>query len=190
MAGREREREELCCARNRENERKRKKRESGFCDQIGRGKYGCDNRGCGKIERRGLPRAQRFVHCHIYNQMDSSFTTSSSRNNQSTPLCHCGLPYTIKTSWTQNNPGRRFYGCPRYRMQESNACNYFGWYDPQFTSQSISMVNGLLESNNKLREEAAVAAKRKRWKLTVFVIYGIVSGIMWLSCYNLCGKGT
>ncbi|KAL8241209.1 hypothetical protein R6Q59_014564, partial [Mikania micrantha] len=27
-------------------------------------------------------------------------------------VCHCGRLATMKTSWTNNNPGRRFYTCP------------------------------------------------------------------------------
>lgn len=31
-------------------------------------------------------------------------------------LCRCGLPAKIVTSWTDNNPGRRFFGCPLYKV--------------------------------------------------------------------------
>jgi len=27
-------------------------------------------------------------------------------------VCYCGKIVVVRTSWTQNNPGRRFFGCP------------------------------------------------------------------------------
>ncbi|CAI0433330.1 unnamed protein product, partial [Linum tenue] len=33
-----------------------------------------------------------------------------------------------RTSWTDANPGRRFYGCSKFGT--NRACNYFRWYDP------------------------------------------------------------
>ncbi|KAB1224386.1 Receptor-like protein 12 [Morella rubra] len=29
-------------------------------------------------------------------------------------VCNCGLQASLRTSWTEKNPGRRFFGCPRY----------------------------------------------------------------------------
>ena len=30
------------------------------------------------------------------------------------PTCNCGELAVIKISWTRDNPGRRFYGCPKF----------------------------------------------------------------------------
>ena len=35
------------------------------------------------------------------------------------PSCDCGLEAVIRTARTEDNPGRRFYGCPKYKV------NYF-----------------------------------------------------------------
>ena len=43
-------------------------------------------------------------------------------------LCGCGELARCRTSWTQNNPGRRFLGCPNF-MDASRNCNYFRWVD-------------------------------------------------------------
>ncbi|KAL3639818.1 hypothetical protein CASFOL_014786 [Castilleja foliolosa] len=29
--------------------------------------------------------------------------------------CHCGIELEVMTSWTDDNPGRRFQGCPNYK---------------------------------------------------------------------------
>ncbi|PWA63782.1 zinc finger, GRF-type [Artemisia annua] len=33
-------------------------------------------------------------------------------------LCACGLQVVVRTSWTNRNPGRRFYSCPAYDALE------------------------------------------------------------------------
>lgn len=39
------------------------------------------------------------------------------------PICTCGSPSALKISWTDLNPGRRFFKC--------NRCNFFLWLDPK-----------------------------------------------------------
>jgi len=41
------------------------------------------------------------------------------------------LPSPRRTSWTPINPGRRFYGCTRYK--EASKCKYFKWVDAKFS---------------------------------------------------------
>ncbi|OMO89187.1 Zinc finger, GRF-type [Corchorus olitorius] len=37
-------------------------------------------------------------------------------NSNEEVLCYCKQVSPISTSWTKENPGRRFYGCSRYRV--------------------------------------------------------------------------
>ncbi|GJX56917.1 zinc finger, GRF-type containing protein [Tanacetum coccineum] len=37
--------------------------------------------------------------------------------------CACGLEAVIRTSWTNRNPGRRFYGCPTLTQREAQQAN-------------------------------------------------------------------
>ncbi|KAF8026204.1 hypothetical protein BT93_F2876 [Corymbia citriodora subsp. variegata] len=46
-------------------------------------------------------------------------------------FCYCGLLSPRRTSWTQINPGRRFYGCARYR--EGSKYKYFKLIDAKFS---------------------------------------------------------
>ncbi|KAK7282571.1 hypothetical protein RIF29_11468 [Crotalaria pallida] len=41
--------------------------------------------------------------------------------------CDCG-PLKLYTSHTVENPGRRFWRCPKWRDKEST-CKYFEWED-------------------------------------------------------------
>ncbi|PWA56774.1 zinc finger, GRF-type [Artemisia annua] len=57
------------------------------------------------------------------------------------PRCHSVA--VIKTSWTNRNPGRRFYGCPQMD------CNRFiDWLDPEMCQRSVVIIPGLLRSLN------------------------------------------
>ncbi|GKA75703.1 hypothetical protein Tco_0782081 [Tanacetum coccineum] len=59
--------------------------------------------------------------------------------------CACGLEVVIRTSWTNQNPGRRFYGCPTL------------------------VIPGLLRSHNELEEIVAMVEEKRR-KLLKFLI--------------------
>ncbi|CAL9224882.1 unnamed protein product [Arabidopsis halleri] len=67
-------------------------------------------------------------------------------------LCRCGLPAKIVTSWTDNNPGRRFFGCPLFK--KGRHCDYFDWFDE-------GVVDGwpkeaLIRDRDKIREKDKV----------------------------------
>jgi len=56
--------------------------------------------------------------------MDSSASISSSRKKQRNsideqrhPYCNCGMS-EIRIAWTGDNPGRRFFGCSKYKVSE------------------------------------------------------------------------
>uniref|UniRef100_A0A7N2MXM2 Zinc finger GRF-type domain-containing protein n=1 Tax=Quercus lobata TaxID=97700 RepID=A0A7N2MXM2_QUELO len=53
--------------------------------------------------------------------MDSSSMSSSGSLRKRGPArCFCSERPVVVVSWTPDNPGRRFYGCPNYwvRLQE------------------------------------------------------------------------
>ncbi|PWA64758.1 hypothetical protein CTI12_AA338300 [Artemisia annua] len=43
-------------------------------------------------------------------------------------LCGCGELARMRTSWNENNPARRFLGCPNF-MDPTTNCNFFQWVD-------------------------------------------------------------
>uniref|UniRef100_A0A1J3IYL7 GRF-type domain-containing protein n=2 Tax=Noccaea caerulescens TaxID=107243 RepID=A0A1J3IYL7_NOCCA len=66
----------------------------------------------------------------------------------------CGLPAKIVTSRTDNNPGRRFFGCPLYKKGRTDHCDYFDWFDE-------GVVDGwpkeaLIRARDKIREKDKV----------------------------------
>ena len=83
----------------------------------------------------------------------------------------CNAPSIIRTSWTDTNPGRRFYCC-------SKSCGIIDWYDPEMCPRAVQIIPGLLRSMNVLRATAnQQAIQARRWKLilvvswVVFVVY-------------------
>ncbi|CAI0429660.1 unnamed protein product [Linum tenue] len=63
------------------------------------------------------------------------------------PMCRCVVPAVLRTSWTDANPGRRFFGCANYRGV--NACNYFRWIDPPLEDNIKRLVLAL---HKRIRE--------------------------------------
>ncbi|PWA94879.1 zinc finger, GRF-type [Artemisia annua] len=64
-------------------------------------------------------------------------------------VCTCGKHAVVKTSWTNRNPGRRFFGCPTI-ISGSN-CPFLGWLDPPMCPRSVDIIPGLLRRINAFR---------------------------------------
>ena len=62
---------------------------------------------------------------------------SSSSSNYSYPFapveteCKCHLPLMKLTSWTEDNPCRRFVVCPNRYKPGTKKCKYYDWLDPE-----------------------------------------------------------
>ncbi|XP_021833751.1 uncharacterized protein LOC110773532 [Prunus avium] len=98
-------------------------------------------------------------------------TMSENRRFEVGPrICHCGNQCRLTTSWTDNNPGRRFWGCADYGVRRG--CAFFEWYDPQVCERSKIVICGLLkrlrkeeEENRKLKIEVGAGLKARRFLL-------------------------
>ncbi|XP_057768008.1 uncharacterized protein LOC130988235 [Salvia miltiorrhiza] len=51
------------------------------------------------------------------------------------------------TSWTEDNPGRRFYGCRNWKTKN---CGYFDWMDEPMSERAKEVINDLKRENLKL----------------------------------------
>ncbi|GJR17590.1 zinc finger, GRF-type containing protein [Tanacetum coccineum] len=87
--------------------------------------------------------------------------------------CACGLEAVIRTSWTNRNPSRRFYGCPTL----SPTCvNFLRWFDPPMRQRSVQIIPGLLRSCNEPEEILAMVEEKRRKLLKFFIISWVVMG--------------
>nr|GEV03655.1 hypothetical protein [Tanacetum cinerariifolium] len=93
--------------------------------------------------------------------------------------CAYGLEAMIRTPWSNQNPGHRFYGCPTF----SPTCvNFLRWFDPSTCQRSIQIIPGLLRSRNELEEIIAMVEEKQRKLLKFLIINWIVFGfyVYWL----------
>ncbi|XP_058750014.1 uncharacterized protein At4g04775-like [Vicia villosa] len=64
--------------------------------------------------------------------------------------CWCGLESPLMTSWTYENPGRRFNGCGNYKVMKKKQCNYFQWYDEDMSGRAKDVIRSLKDRNDEL----------------------------------------
>ncbi|KAL3618890.1 hypothetical protein CASFOL_037118 [Castilleja foliolosa] len=92
---------------------------------------------------------------------NGSGSRSSSSYGNAVVRCHCGIQLELVTSWTDDNPGRRFQACPNYKMPPF--CGFFRWFDEEMCSISKEVIPGLLRKTNKL--ELLLATVQEKNKL-------------------------
>ncbi|GJZ26141.1 hypothetical protein Tco_0570394 [Tanacetum coccineum] len=72
--------------------------------------------------------------------------------------CSCGLEAVIRTSWTNRNPIRRFYGCPTI---SPTYVNFLRLFDPLMCQRSVQIITGFLRSRNELKEILDVVEEKR-----------------------------
>ncbi|GJV51481.1 hypothetical protein Tco_1447222 [Tanacetum coccineum] len=92
--------------------------------------------------------------------------------------CACGLEAVIMTSWTNRNPGRRFYGCSTLVV-----------YDPPMCQGLFMIYPGVVvRSRNKLEEILAMVEEKRRKLLKFLIIGWVVLGFMFTVQCECLGK--
>ncbi|CAH9137507.1 unnamed protein product [Cuscuta epithymum] len=103
--------------------------------------------------------------------------------------CYCGIPAKILTSWTNDNPGRRFLACSRGTCA---CCNMFEWLDEEICYRSKMIIPGLLRKINRLEAELAdekarekgLSKKQMFWSVLWFILAGLMVVVIWAVCYD------
>ncbi|KAL8525753.1 hypothetical protein ACS0TY_015115 [Phlomoides rotata] len=70
----------------------------------------------------------------------SSFSPAGCRSS----FCFCAQEARLHTSWTVDNPGRRFFGC-RFWKVDGGGCKYFNWLDDPIEERAKSVILSLLK---------------------------------------------
>ncbi|KAK4484040.1 hypothetical protein RD792_011255 [Penstemon davidsonii] len=81
-----------------------------------------------------------------------SMSNPNSRIRLGSSYCSCGFRVRIYTSWTKENPGRRFARC---QCLTDERCDYFEWIDPIMCDRSRVIIPGLLSRVNRTEAENA-----------------------------------
>ncbi|KAL3635148.1 hypothetical protein CASFOL_019695 [Castilleja foliolosa] len=98
---------------------------------------------------------------------NGSGSRSSSSYGNAVVRCHCGIQLELVTSWTDDNPGRRFKHALITRAMPS-CCGFFRWFDEEMCSRSKEVIPGLLRKTNKL--ELLLAAEQENNKFVQVVL--------------------
>ncbi|TYG56483.1 hypothetical protein ES288_D08G067300v1 [Gossypium darwinii] len=84
------------------------------------------------------------------------------------PVCYYGNPAKLNTSWSNDNPGRRFFRCKKFGSEFGKPCRFFIWFDPPLTPHSQIVLLGLLKKVRTL--EDARRTERKTWFLVLVFV--------------------
>ena len=125
-----------------------------------------------------------------FHRMSSRCTGSSSQSDVSkarkVPFrrCYCGLSAPFSTSWSDNNPGRRYFGC-QYWPDEKEACGFFEWYDDEVSEWYKEVLNKLKPKKVLKKSREASVVNLVRVMIGLFVIFMIM--VLVLLCLLLKG---
>jgi len=109
----------------------------------------------------------------------SSSVSGSSLKHRTKLVCYCGVDSPLVTSWTDENPGRRFHGCGRYFVKRK--CNFFRWYDPEVPDRQKKIIRALLRKNDELK-------KKERSFVIAIVVLGMMLFMFGLLALGLAMK--
>ncbi|KAK8692057.1 hypothetical protein V6N13_075539 [Hibiscus sabdariffa] len=91
------------------------------------------------------------------------------------PLCGCGFSAQLRTSWSNDNPGRRFFGCKNHGSLVHHACRYFSWFGPPMTPRARVVMVGLLK---KIKTNEV---QRRKERLCWVFILALCVVMIWFS---------
>lgn len=92
--------------------------------------------------------------CDLIGWSRSDNTSIESRDRYDSLTCKCRKIAPLRTSWTSDNPGRRFWCCPYYGTNH-RSCDFFMWKDPETCERGKSFGNKLLFRIKDLEKEIA-----------------------------------
>ncbi|KAL0421249.1 UNVERIFIED_CONTAM: hypothetical protein Slati_3147800 [Sesamum latifolium] len=95
-----------------------------------------------------------------------------SGNNSTVVNCFCGIRAPLRTSWTNDNPGRRFYSCPNCK---SGGCRFFTWDDPP-----MCVIPDLRRKLQAMETEANMLKKKIFWLKVCLVATWFVLVGFWI----------
>ncbi|XP_058198398.1 uncharacterized protein LOC131313922 [Rhododendron vialii] len=92
----------------------------------------------------------------------SSSSNSNPNLSPNEQICFCGQRSPLRTSFTEENPGRRFVGCINYKT--NCKCKFFDWIDPPTCTRGMDFGNHVIKMLRKVEAENA-ALKDKMQKI-------------------------
>jgi hypothetical protein len=103
------------------------------------------------------------MHVLLWLQISERSSTAFGIGHQEMHVCFYGLPSPLWTSWSKDNPGRCYFGCPKFKDGSGTHCKFFYWVDDPdndhtcMTLSELKIKNKLLE--DQLRHKEAVESR-------------------------------
>eukprot|EP00256_Glycine_max_P043977 XP_006595306.1 uncharacterized protein LOC102666198 [Glycine max] len=110
-------------------------------------------------------------------ERSSSSYTSETRSRM---LCLYNVEAPLVTSWTEDNPGRRFYGCGLYKVTGRKGCNYFEWHDPVANIRQKKIMVTLMKKVDELESREKDLQSRIRDTKRKEIFLGILLVVCWV----------
>nr|POE73968.1 hypothetical protein CFP56_56653 [Quercus suber] len=125
-------------------------------------------------------------HQHRQPSTMSSSTSLRALGSPWIQFCHCGKRAPVKTSWTGENIGRRFWACEKYGVNDT--CVYFVWLDPPTCARGRELLPLLREKVDSLEKEVAAAhAKEKKYSRALLFFTLSFIGFTWMNVFQIIG---
>ncbi|KAL3518766.1 hypothetical protein ACH5RR_021355 [Cinchona calisaya] len=105
-----------------------------------------------------------FLHACLERMTQNSCNSSSSKS-KSGARCKCGTKAPICTTWTVENPGRKFLGCSNYKWVELEIRNKGKEIANKFIAKMEGMQERIMELERK-NEDAQELCKALRAEVT------------------------
>ncbi|KAK9986214.1 hypothetical protein SO802_031165 [Lithocarpus litseifolius] len=92
-------------------------------------------------------------------------------------MCYCSSHQkpVLVFSWTDNNPGRRFYGCPNYWIGKK--CKFFQWVNDEICECGKVLILEMRLRILKLQAEVSTCKKREKFLTVCLILTLLLCGI-------------
>ncbi|KAI3810589.1 hypothetical protein L1987_20210 [Smallanthus sonchifolius] len=107
-----------------------------------------------------------FNFCYILLLMSSSFSSSNQVG------CYCGLPARIRTSYTHENPKRRFQVC--LKSNSGPRCSLWEWIDPKPIKLKLNIQKELEDVKAELQNYKSKVDLRKEMDMISRKLYNVI----------------
>ncbi|XP_075666456.1 uncharacterized protein LOC142636206 [Castanea sativa] len=107
----------------------------------------------------------------------ASASSEGSLRRRAPRMCYCPSPQkpVLVVSWTENNPGRRFYGCPNYWVGKK--CKFFQWIDDEICERGKVLIPEMRQKILRLQVEVSTCKKREKFLTVCLILSLILCGI-------------
>jgi hypothetical protein len=121
-------------------------------------------------------------------QMFERLSTASGIGHQETHVCFCGLPSPLQTSWSKDNPSRRYFGWLKFKDGSGTCCKFFYWVDDSNNDHTRMMLSEL-KTKNKLLENQLYykEAIESRLYFSLIVLCGLCLALASMLMYFIFG---